>query len=317
MLAGSPRSDSRDQADQATALQRTRCPICETNASDRQVYAMNFDVRNLNAQVFSARRLPDRLHYRMVRCEQCGVLRSDPILPQSELARLYASSQFTYATEAEFAGATYARCLQRALTLVRQRQRLMEIGCGNGFLLREALNQGFEEVWGVEPSVDAVSQAGEDLRANILPGLYSSDTFPNEHFDVICGFQVLDHASDPGALLAACREDLKPGGVALFINHDCGALSARLLGESSPIIDVEHTVLFDKRTMRRIFEKCGFSVHDVFTVRNTYPLSYWAKLAPLPGRLKSLLLTLVGATGIGRIPVTLSAGNLGIIATKA
>ena len=297
-------------------MQATCCPICETNRFDRQVYAMNFDPQNLNGEIFSARRLPDRLHYRMVRCQQCGVLRSDPILPPSELARLYASSKFTYAAEADFARKTYAQYLRRALPLVRSRQRLLEIGCGNGFFLCEARQLGFQEVWGVEPSADAIGQAAEEVRETIRSGLYCRDTFPANHFDIACAFQVLDHAPAPGALLDACLEDLKPGGVALFINHDCGALSARIMGEASPIIDVEHTALFDKRTMRRLFEKHGFHVHDVFSVRNTYPLSYWAKLSPLPAALKSALLALLEATPAGRIPLTVSAGNLGLIATK-
>ena len=87
----------------SASLQRTRCPICETNGADREVYAMNFQPQDLNGAVFSARRIPDRLHYRMVRCQRCGLLRSYPILPAGELARLYESSQFTYETEAEFA----------------------------------------------------------------------------------------------------------------------------------------------------------------------------------------------------------------------
>ncbi len=298
-------------------LLSTRCPICETNSSDREVYAMNFQPQDLNGEVFSARRLPDRLHYRMVRCQRCGLLRSDPILPSDELARLYESSKFTYEAEAEFARATYRSYLERALPLVHERSRLMEIGCGSGFFLREALQLGFEEVWGVEPSTEAVSKAADQVRSTIRPGLYSGDTFPANHFDVICGFQVLDHAPDPAALLGACFKDLKPGGVALFINHDCGGLSNRLLGKLSPIIDVEHTVLFDTRTMRRMFEKCGFAVHDVFSVRNTYPLSYWTKLAPLPRAVKSPLLSLLARVRVGKIPITLSAGNLGIIATKA
>jgi hypothetical protein len=82
----------------SASLQRTRCPICETGGSDREVYAMNFRPQDLNGAVFSARRLPDRLHYRMVRCQRCGLLRSDPILSARELARLYASSKFTYET---------------------------------------------------------------------------------------------------------------------------------------------------------------------------------------------------------------------------
>ncbi len=298
-------------------MEPTRCPICETNDFDREVYAANFDPAALNEVVFSARRLPDRLHYRMVRCGQCGVLRSDPILSSGELARLYESSHFTYAEEAEFARKTYQRYLVKALAHVRERGSLMEIGCGNGFFLQEALDLGFREVWGVEPSAEAIAQASERVRPFIKRELYTDATFPPGQFDVICGFQVLDHAPDPSALIASCGKDLKPGGIALFINHDAGALSARLLGEASPIVDVEHTALYDKRTMRKMFEKGGLVVRDVFAVKNTYPIAYWTKLVPLPNAVKVPLLSTLNGSRLGRIPVTLSAGNLGLIAMKA
>jgi 2-polyprenyl-3-methyl-5-hydroxy-6-metoxy-1,4-benzoquinol methylase len=299
-----------------SALRDTRCMICDTREFDRQVYAMNFQPQDLNADVFSARRLPDRLHYRMVRCTQCGLLRSDPILIDEELSRLYAGSHFTYAAEAAFTGETYLRYLRDTLPLVRERKRIMEIGCGSGFFLERALTEGFAEAWGVEPSVQAVEQASPRLRDRIRIGLYDRATFAAEQFDAICAFQILDHAPEPAAMLRACYEHLRPGGVALFINHDAGALSARLLGELSPIVDVEHTVLFDQRTMRRLFEHCGFRVHDVFSVRNTYPLQYWAKMTPLPGPVKAAAQTVLRTSGLGRIPIGLKAGNLGAIAVK-
>ena len=298
-------------------MNATRCPICDTDEQDREVYASNFEPADLTHEVFSARRTPDRLHYRMVRCGGCNLLRSNPILSAPELARLYEGSRFTYAAEAEYTRRTYARYLHRLAAMLPDRGALMEIGCGNGFFLEEALAEGFREVAGIEPSAEAAGRASERVRPTIKLGLYGRATFPATSFDAICAFQVFDHVPDPGAVLAACHEHLRPGGLALFINHDCGALLNRVLGEASPIIDVEHTALFDKKTMRRIFEKHGFVVREVFSVWNTYPLGYWARLAPLPGPLKRAAAAVLAGSGLGKIPVKINAGNLGIIAGKA
>ena len=297
-------------------LQTTLCPICATDRFDREVYRMNFRHGSLDDRVFSARRLPDRLHYRMVRCRRCGLLRSNPILPIEELSRLYEGSHYTYAREADYTRRTYATYLRKAMPFVRERGRLLEIGCGSGFFLVEALRQGFQEAEGIEPSREAVESAPARVRAGIKLGLYRRDSFSRGRFDAVCAFQVFDHVPDQKAMLQACFEHLRPGGMALFINHDRGGLLSRILGERSPIVDVEHTALFDKSTMRRIFTECGFRVRRVFDVRNTYPLSYWAHLAPLPGSLKAAALSFLSGSTLGKLPVTLQAGNLGLVATR-
>ncbi len=155
-----------------------------------------------------------------------------------------------------------------------------------------------------------------DVQSNIRCGLYDKSSFEQESVDLVCAFQVFDHVPDPDGMVASSKHHLRRGGIALFINHDSGAPLARILGERNPIIDVEHTALYDKKTMRRIFEKHGFTVLEVFSVANTYPLSYWTKLAPLPGPLKSGIAKLLDRSGLGKRPITLSAGNLGLIARK-
>jgi len=305
-----------DAVTPAPRLVTTRCPICGEEGTDREVYPANFDPAALDSAVFSARRTPDRLHYRMVRCVRCGLLRSNPILPLEDLSRLYGASHFTYQREAEFTGKTYATYLRRALAGRPWPRSLMEVGCGSGFFLSEAARMGIEEVSGVEPSQEAIEHAEPRLRDRIRCALYDSETFEAERFDVICAFQVFDHVPDPAGMLRACFRHLRPGGMVLFINHDSGALTNRLLGERSPIVDVEHTALYDRSTMRRILEVTGFTVQQVFGVKNTYPLEYWTRLAPLPSLVKDPLLKALERSRVGELPVSLYAGNLGAIATK-
>jgi SAM-dependent methyltransferase len=129
-------------------------------------------------------------------------------------------------------------------------------------------------------------------------------------------FQVLDHMPDPLGILSDCREILRPGGVILAFNHNVTALSARVLGEKSPIIDVEHTYLYSPETMRRLFVKAGFEVLSVSPVRNTYSISYLTHLVPLPRALKQSLLPRLRGTSIGRLQLTVPLGNLCLVGRR-
>ena len=179
-------------------------------------------------------------------------------------------------------GGYYARYLRECLLQLPAIDRFLEIGCGNGFFLEHALACGFDEVHGVEPSSDAVDRAPEAVRGRIINDVFRDGLFPTGHFSLVCAFQVFDHLAHPNAVLKACRQILRPGGVvALFINHDIGTWTNRLLGARSPIIDIEHIYLYNQESMTRIFCKNGFEVLRVFPVEDSYPLYYWIRMAPL------------------------------------
>ncbi len=296
-------------------LVKTFCAICETDTKDKVVYPQSFVSEDLSFDVFSARRSPDRIHYRIVRCQNCGLVRSNPILNENMLAHLYSGSHFTYARESGYAAETYLTYLKKALVYTGYKIRLLEIGCGNGAFLKKAKLLGLKEVSGIEPSQEAVEQAGE-LRPNIRKGMFAPGLYAPDYFDVICAFQVFDHISTPNSFINQCHENLKTGGVALFINHDIDSLFAKILGRKCPMVDIEHTYLYNKSTLRKIFEKNDFEVLYVFSVVNRYPLAYWLKLAPLPPAIKKNLLAGLDKTFLANLPLCVSAGNIGIIARK-
>ncbi len=300
----------------AIDLHPTRCPICRTVDGARQLYPANFDPQALNPEVFSARRLPDRIHFRLVRCLGCGLVRSDPIADTELLSELYARSDFTYQSHTQDLRRTYGRYLDDLAGHGAVKGTLLEIGCGNGFFLDEALSRGYREVHGVEPSAAAIEHADARIRPHIIRDIMRPGLFPAETFDVICLFQVFDHIPDPGALLAECFALLKPAGLMLFINHNVGAVSARLLGRLSPIVDIEHTYLYSSDTMTRLCRLHGFTIAAAGTAFNTYSLSYLARLLPLPAVGKKPLLAALDNTPFGRIRLTVPLGNLRLVARK-
>lgn len=297
-------------------MRPTRCAICgcEGNAAERWPATISPDA--FSARVFSARRVPDRVHYRMVVCNNCGLVRSDPVASEELLAELYESSSFDYSDEVELIQETYGRALGRLEERAPQRDALLEVGCGNGFFLQQARRQGWKVVRGVEPSVDAVAKAPAELDGMIVRDLMRGGLFAPASFDAVCLFQVLDHIANPVELLEECLAVLRPGGHILAFNHNVRAWSARVLGERSPIVDVEHTYLYSLVTMRRLFAMAGFEDAQVSGVRNTYSVTYLAQLIPLPASAKALLLRGLRASPAGRIRVTVPLGNLCLIARK-
>lgn len=297
------------------------CAICEL-ANFRVLYKENFDIKKIDEKIFSARRLPDRVHYQIVKCRKCDLIYSTPILEPDKIAALYKKSFVDYDAQVENLIKTYGYYLNelKQLKLLKQPKdntRLLEIGCGSGFFLSEARRLGFKNVYGVEPGRKSVEKAPSKIRKNIKVDIFRPGLFKKDFFDVICCFQTFDHIPDPNSFLKECHKILKKGGLMLFLNHDAEALSAKLMGERSPIIDIEHTFLYSKKTMRRIFEKHKFKVLSVQSAFNIHSLAYWAHLAPQPGFMKIPILKFLNFTPLGNIRIKLNPGNLVIFAGKS
>ena len=301
---------------EASDLFPTSCAICNILDNATELYPANFDWQALNPAVFSARRLPDRIHYRMVKCNTCGLVRSDPIAHPAVLAQLYQQSTFTYTEEVANLKQTYGHYLAKLVAYGAQKKALLEIGCGNGFFLEEALAQGYQHVQGVEPSQEAVLGASSTVRPNILCDIVRPGLFAPEQFDVVCMFQVLDHIPDPGILLEECFKVLKSGGLVLCLNHNIESWSAWLMKDRSPIIDIEHTYLYSPATITHLFEANGFKVRRVGPTYNRYTINYLMRLVPLPTALKTPFLNLFKGSPLGRIPLSILLGNLFIVAQK-
>ena len=295
----------------------TMCAICCTTNHASILYRANFDAEAFNPAVFSARRIPDMIHYQIVRCNTCGLVRSDPVVDAQILKSLYQQSSFTYSQDTANLARTYGRHLRKIEPYGIPKQHLLEIGCGNGFFLEEAQSQGFGEVTGVEPSQDAIAQASPAIRSKILCDAFRPGLFPVNTFSVISMFQTFDHVSEPNVLLEECVRLLQPGGVMLCLNHNVEALSSRILKEKSPIIDIEHTYLYSPKTMRQLFERHRLHVLEAGSAWNTIRLYSLLRLFPISSGLKQKLLDFLNRVNLSDLRLMLPLGNLYIIAQKA
>jgi 2-polyprenyl-6-hydroxyphenyl methylase/3-demethylubiquinone-9 3-methyltransferase len=114
----------------------------------------------------------------------------------------------------------FRRVLQDQNLQTSGRNKVLDIGCGGGFLSEEFAKNGYE-VTGIEPAASSVQAARRHaaengLEINYRVGRGESLPFSDATFDIVACCDVLEHVEDPGKVIAEAVRTLKPGGVFLF-----------------------------------------------------------------------------------------------------
>jgi 2-polyprenyl-3-methyl-5-hydroxy-6-metoxy-1,4-benzoquinol methylase len=96
--------------------------------------------------------------------------------------------------------------------------RMLDIGCGTGFLSRAA-DGLFSEIVGVDvtPEMVEIARTHEyTSRASFHVSDVMSFTPPHDHFDLVAGYAFLHHLADPFLVLERAMTWVRPGGFLYF-----------------------------------------------------------------------------------------------------
>ena len=155
----------------------------------------------------------------------------------------------------------------------RQTNRLLDIGCGAGNLLRAGRKSGWD-AQGVDVAVNAAKHVRE-LGFEVFQGELRDAHFPSAYFDVITAAELLEHLPDPRAELNEIARLLRPGGLFWTTTpHACG-LAARVLGLKWRCISPpEHLQLFSANGLKSLMRDVGFREIRVQTTGSN-PIEIW------------------------------------------
>lgn len=145
-------------------------------------------------------------------------------------------------------------------------QRILDIGCGNGSMLRHLKSLGYRDLNGIDISKYAISR----LRAEGIKMHYAQlpeVPLPSDDFDVVIASAVLEHVVRRRAFAKEIRRILKPGAHALIIVPDS------CLG---PIDEPEHCIMYTASSLQgflgRYFEV--LTLERVRDIHDTTPLLF-------------------------------------------
>jgi SAM-dependent methyltransferase len=143
------------------------------------------------------------------------------------------------------------------------RNRLLDIGCGSGLLLREMSRLGWE-VWGIEPDEavarSVVRRLGLSSERIFLGGAEFAQ-FPAESFDLVTMSHVLEHLHDPQLVLRNVHRWLRPHGKLRILVPNVGSLESGMFGRFWFGLEVpRHLYHFDPATLYRLLGECGFAI---------------------------------------------------------
>jgi SAM-dependent methyltransferase len=222
--------------------------------------------------------LPGR--FSVVRCPSCGLARTEPqpddsgaYYPSAEYYSYAAPavSPLTRAAVASVYGSHESVVARLAATRISALPPgppgdLLDVGCGSGAMLL-ALEAAGWRGHGVELDGGAVRAAHAAGLERVRAGDLLDAGYEPRSFDTVRFSHSLEHMRSPRAELAEARRIMRPGGRLAIAVPDFGALLRRLFGERWFFLDLpRHLWHFDRRTLPRLVQECGFEVTRVRNV---------------------------------------------------
>ena len=149
--------------------------------------------------------------------------------------------------------------LDRACNLIPADSRVLDLGCGAGVPMTQALAEG-RDLIGVDISATQVGLARRNVpAATFVHADMTALAFDADSFDAVVAFYSLTHVprDDIPALLARIRNWLRPGGTfiaSMGVEDDPGTIEEGWLG-----VDM-YFIHFSARKNRRLVEEAGMVV---------------------------------------------------------
>jgi len=152
---------------------------------------------------------------------------------------------------------------------------LLEVGCGTGeflFLMRQTGRM----VKGVEPSTVSSAHAKEKYDLDIIHSAWNDVLLgPDEKYDTIVFWHVLEHIPEPVKFLSGLKTALKDNGCVIFCVPNLDCFTNMILRQHSPVYtEQDHLFHYSAFNLPMLLCRSGLCSVEMFTWEPPLRLAY-------------------------------------------
>lgn len=160
-------------------------------------------------------------------------------------------------------------------------RRVVDLGCGNGYLAKQMAQQGFEVV-GIDSSPSGIDFARREPSAVTfeIASIYDDIVARHGQFDVVVSTEVIEHLYDPRSFAARAWAALAPGGTLIlstpyhgYLKNLALAITGKLDDHFTALWDHGHIKFFSEPTIRELLTQAGFDDIRVRRIGRIPPLA--------------------------------------------
>ena len=245
------------ESDLCKGIEHITCNLCSSPDSTLLFQA---EVQPYHVNIFAAN------SWNYLKCSNCGLVYENPRPDKIALAEYYSfnSKEDQQYVEDWFVENSdlHKKTWNRYLRIVKKYVKngfLLDIGCGAGTFLEEAIQNGFECV-GQE-----VSKYYKHIHSQKKLSVHYKEIYDlpykENSFKVISIFDVIEHHPDPNLLIKYIYKSLEPSGFLVLTTHDIGNIFAKFYkAKWRHIYPIGHLTFFTKETITRIIKDNGFQL---------------------------------------------------------
>ena len=224
--------------------------------------------------------------YRVKKCKKCLLLFIDPQPTAAALNQHYPSKKYYSYTVSQkrnifgvlrnylvknyynpnFIASIFTKLVKNvpAMPSFRKNGKILDVGCGTGDTLILLQELGWE-AYGIEIDKNAVKTARKRGLIHVKLGTYKDIfRFPDNYFDSIRLYHVIEHLDDPMTCLKLIHKKLKGDGELILGTPNYSSLISKIFKKYWYNLDVpRHVFVFSPNNLQELVKKSGFKIEEI------------------------------------------------------